>query len=125
MRYVIKRDGRKSKFNENKIANAIYKAMVATNNENKSKAELFAGLVKDEVINRYNEDEFPEVEEIQNIIENILIQQGEEELAKYHVTPEEANNIVNIICGFANEFYNQKLNNTLLNAKNNFPTFFI
>lgn len=46
---------------------------------------------------------------------------SEEELAKYHITPEEANNIVNIIRGFANEFYNQKLNHTLLNAKNNFP----
>ena len=86
MKYVIKRDGRKSKFNENKIANAIFKATKAINEPNKSLAEECAKLVTEELENRYNDDEFPEVEEIQDLIENILIQQGHESLSKEYIT---------------------------------------
>ena len=46
---------------------------------------------------------------------------SEEDISKYHITEEEANNIVSVIRGFANEIYNQKRNRTLLNAKNDFP----
>lgn len=86
MKYVIKRDGRKSKFNENKIANAIFKATKAIGEPNKSLADECTKLVTEELKNRYNDDEFPEVEEIQDLIESILIQQGHESLAKEYIT---------------------------------------
>ena len=44
-----------------------------------------------------------------------------EELQKYNITRGEANNILYVIRFFANEFYKQKLDNTLLNFKDNFP----
>ena len=86
MKYVIKRDGRKVKFNENKITNAIFKATKAIGCSNKNIAENCAQLVTEELTNRYNDDEFPEVEEIQDLIESTLIQQGYEELAKEYIT---------------------------------------
>ena len=86
MKYVIKRDGRKVKFNENKITNAIFKATKAIGCSNKDIAENCTQLVTEELTNRYNDDEFPEVEEIQDLIESILIQQGYEELAKEYIT---------------------------------------
>ena len=86
MKYVIKRDGRKVKFNENKITNAIFKATKAIGEPNKNIAENCAQLVTEELENRYNDDEFPEVEEIQDLIESTLIQQGYEELSKEYIT---------------------------------------
>lgn len=45
----------------------------------------------------------------------------DEELIKYNIDRNYANQIINPIKAFANEFYQQKLNNTLLNIKNDFP----
>ena len=45
----------------------------------------------------------------------------DEECKKYRISREDANSIVEAIRGFANEFYSQKLNQTLLNVKNDFP----
>lgn len=44
-----------------------------------------------------------------------------EECQKYNISKEDANKIITIIKSFAIEFYNQKLNNTLLNNKKDFP----
>ena len=44
-----------------------------------------------------------------------------EECEKYGISKEDANKIVNAIKGFAYEFYNQKLNGTLLDVKQDFP----
>lgn len=45
----------------------------------------------------------------------------DEECQKYNIDRIEANKIVNIIKSFAEEFYKQKINNTLINNKENFP----
>ena len=45
----------------------------------------------------------------------------DEECKKYNINKNDANIIVNVIKSFAKEFYQQKLNNTLLNNNNDFP----
>lgn len=45
----------------------------------------------------------------------------DEECKKYNITKEDANKIVKVIESFAKSFYQQKLNNTLLIDKNEFP----
>ena len=45
----------------------------------------------------------------------------DEECQKYNISKEDANKIVNIIKSFASSFYQQKLNNTLLINKDEFP----
>lgn len=44
-----------------------------------------------------------------------------EDCKQYGVTREDADTIVDVIRSFASEMYNQKLNGTLLNVKNDFP----
>lgn len=46
---------------------------------------------------------------------------SDEECNKYGVNRQDADMIVNAIRGFANELYNQKLNGTLLDVKEDFP----
>lgn len=46
----------------------------------------------------------------------------DEECQKYNITRKDANIIVKVIRAFANEFYNQKLNGTLLGVENDFPS---
>lgn len=45
----------------------------------------------------------------------------DEECEKYSISRNDADRIVNSIRSFANEIYNQKLNGTLLDVKNDFP----
>ena len=45
----------------------------------------------------------------------------DEECKKYNISKEDANKIVNVINSFANSFYQQKLNNTLIINKDEFP----
>lgn len=47
---------------------------------------------------------------------------SDEECEKYGISREEGTRIVDVISAFANEFYNQKLNGTLLDGKNGFPS---
>jgi len=44
-----------------------------------------------------------------------------EECERYAISREDADKIVNAIRSFANELYNQKLNGTLLDVKQDFP----
>lgn len=46
---------------------------------------------------------------------------SDEECERYSISREDADKIVNAIRAFASEIYNQKLNGTLLDAKNDFP----
>lgn len=46
---------------------------------------------------------------------------SDEECQKYHLNRNDANNIVMVIQGFIDEFYKEKLNNTLFSFKEKFP----
>ncbi len=46
---------------------------------------------------------------------------SDEECFKYHISREEANDIVDTILGFIDEFYQEKVNRTLLDSKKGFP----
>jgi len=46
---------------------------------------------------------------------------SDEECEKYGISREEGNRIVGVISAFANEFYNQKMNGTLLDVRDDFP----
>ena len=77
---IIKRDGRKKVFDPNKIEEAIYKAQLACGDDDRSLCKIITNKVV-EVVNE-NFDNFVSVENVQNIIENVLIEIGEAEIAK-------------------------------------------
>ncbi len=81
MRYIIKRDGRKVLFNQDKIVNALTLAAQAVNVNDAEKIDEIAYLV----VSKVNEDfkgKIPTVEDVQNIIEKVLISKNEDEIAK-------------------------------------------
>lgn len=72
MEQIIKRDGRKVKFDLHKIASAIDKALRSANIKDTSRAKALA----EQVAASFPEKSTPTVEEIQDKVESILIENG-------------------------------------------------
>lgn len=72
MRKIIKRDGREVDFNIDKIKNAIYKALKAANIDD----EKMAGELAEKVVARFDDFAVPQVEQIQDAVEAVLIENG-------------------------------------------------
>lgn len=81
---ITKRDGRKVKFDERKITDAIYKATKSIGNESK---ELAISLTLD--VLKYLRNEYEgnsiTVEDVQDIVETVLIRNNYEKLAKEYI----------------------------------------
>lgn len=81
IRFIVKRDGRKVSFNEDKIVNAITKALVSVHPDDKTPSpveiELSEKLTRSVVseLEKQNLLE-PSVENTQDIIEKVLIKEG-------------------------------------------------
>ena len=80
---IRKRDGRTVTFNIEKIANAIFKAAQAVGGTDYDEALLLAGKVGDELM--ANDLETPTVEQIQDIVEKVLIEEGHAATAKAYI----------------------------------------
>ncbi len=82
---VIKRDGRKVKFDEEKIAIAIEKAGEATGEYGQVIAEKLAKKVIDYLHKQYDASHLPEVEKIQDVVEHVLMDSVFEDTAKAYI----------------------------------------
>lgn len=88
--HIRKRDGRTVNFAKSKISDAIYKALVATGKPNYPLAEKLANRVVQKMIQQgyglvEKEDAVPSVEDVQDIVESILIEDGLSETAKSYI----------------------------------------
>jgi uridine kinase len=81
-KYVIKRSGAIVPFNPDRISNVIYRAAVSVGGRDKSKAAELANQVIKMLEAAYEENYKPHVEEIQDIIEKVLIENGHAKVAK-------------------------------------------
>jgi len=81
---IRKRDGRIVDFDSSKIANAIYKALVAVKMKNGELAEKLSKEVVTAVEEKFR-DKIPTVEDVQDIVERILIKNGYAEAAKAYI----------------------------------------
>ncbi|PYG89046.1 ribonucleoside-triphosphate reductase class III catalytic subunit [Ruminiclostridium sufflavum DSM 19573] len=81
---IKKRDGREVPFNIEKIANAIFKAGNAVGEEDYTKALALAEKVAEQ-LDRNPDKRIPDVEEIQNIVEKVLIESGFARPAKEYI----------------------------------------
>lgn len=81
-KFVIKRSGAVVPFNPDRIANVIYRAAVAVGGRDKEKAGMLAQKVIALMEEKFEEDYKPHVEEIQDIVEKILIENGHAKVAK-------------------------------------------
>jgi len=80
-----KRDGQIVDFNKVKIQNAIFKALTVTNQGNKKKAKKLCDKVVQILNRRFKKGEIPQVEQIQDVVEEVLILEDLVETAKAYI----------------------------------------
>jgi ribonucleoside-triphosphate reductase len=84
IKQIIKRDGRRTEFNIEKIADAIYKAAAVLGGKDRSMALELAEKVEQYMIQN-GSSESPTVEQIQDTVEKILIENGHARTAKEYI----------------------------------------
>ncbi len=82
---IRKRDGSVVLFQKEKIAEAIWKAVKAVGGNDKEKAGKITELVVLELENKHKENSIPDVEEVQDLVERILIKEGHAKTAKAYI----------------------------------------
>lgn len=79
---IIKRDGRKRKFNSAKIATAVMGAMTDVDMVDKTLADTIAERVVEKLETRLESDGLPTVEVVQDLVEETLVELNQYEIAK-------------------------------------------
>lgn len=82
---VIKRTGAIVPFNQDRIANAIYRAAVAVGGRDKDKAKELSDKVVALLNEKFPEGSTPHIEDIQDIVEKVLIENGHAKVAKEYI----------------------------------------
>jgi uridine kinase len=83
--HVVKRSGAIVPFREERIVNAIYRAAVAVGGRDREQAKRLAGEVVRILKERNPERHTPHIEEIQDIVEKVLIENGHAQVAKEYI----------------------------------------
>jgi len=82
---IRKRDGSVVIFDKFKIKEAIWKAAKSVGGQNPEKAEKLAETVVAKLNEKYGEHGIPDVEEVQDIVEKVLIETGHAKTAKAYI----------------------------------------
>ena len=83
---IRKRNGSISNFDQDKISNAIFKALEATNKPDKELAtELTSGVLNKLAEHGFSAEYAPSVEDIQDLVESTLIDQGHSDIARTYI----------------------------------------
>ena len=70
---IQKRDGTIVSFDGDKISNAIFKAITATNGGNGEESKKLGEKVTQFLNRRFKKHEIPDIEQVQDIIEEVLV----------------------------------------------------
>ena len=89
---VVKRSGAIVPFNPDRITNAIYRAAVAVGGRDRERAELLAKQVVHYLEQTTPEGHTPHIEEVQDIVEKVLIENGHAKVAKEYILYREESN---------------------------------
>jgi len=82
---VVKRTGAVVPFKKERISNAIYQAAVAVGGRDRERAEALADEVVEVLENQTPVEHTPTVEEIQDVVEKVLIENGHAKTAKAYI----------------------------------------
>ena len=85
IKYVIKRNGATVPFSRNRITNAIYRAAVSVGGRDKKIAEGLSKQVVEILESQFKPNQYPTVEEIQDIVEKVLIENGHAKVSKHYI----------------------------------------
>ena len=83
---IRKRSGAVTAFNQDKISNAIYRALAATSKADRGLADQLSSKVVDKLVEQgFTSSRTPTVEDIQDIVESTLIDSGNSDIAKAYI----------------------------------------
>jgi anaerobic ribonucleoside-triphosphate reductase len=85
MKFVLKRDSKLEPFDQERITIAIWKAAKAVGGRDKEQAKRISNEVVVELNKHYGDDGVPTVEEIQDLVEKRLIENGHASTAKAYI----------------------------------------
>jgi anaerobic ribonucleoside-triphosphate reductase len=85
MKFVLKRDSKLEPFDQERITNAIWKAAKAVGGKDKEQAKRISNEVVAQLNKLYGDDSVPTVEEVQDIVEKRLIENGHASTAKAYI----------------------------------------
>ncbi len=85
MKFVRKRDGKLEPFDQERITNAVWKAAKAVGGKDREQSKRVSDQVMAELKKRFGEDGVPTVEEIQDLVEKMLIENGHAQTAKAYI----------------------------------------
>jgi len=83
--HVVKRNGAVVPFNRERITNAIFRAAVAVGGRDRATAEQLTDQVVALLAQNYTGERVPTVEEIQDLVEKVLIENGHARTAKAYI----------------------------------------
>lgn len=92
IKYVIKRNGATVAFSRSRVVNAIFRAAVSVGGRDKATAEDLADQVIETLEDNYGPQQYPHVEEIQDVVEKTLIEAGHAKVAKHYILYREERN---------------------------------
>ena len=82
---IKKRDGTVADFNQDKITNAIFKAMESEGVKDKAVAKTASDIVCFMIEEKFGGYTIPSVEQIQDVVEMVLMKQGYHDVAKSYI----------------------------------------
>ena len=82
---VVKRSGAIVPFNSERITNAIYRAAVAVGGRDRATAVQLSAKVIELLEMQTPPDHIPQIEEIQDVVEKVLIEEGHAKVAKEYI----------------------------------------
>jgi ribonucleoside-triphosphate reductase (formate) len=82
---IRKRDGSVVPFQQEKMTEAIWKSAKAVGGTDEEKSKYLSDLILKIINDKYNESGIPEVEDVQNIVEKALIEEGHAKVAKAYI----------------------------------------
>jgi len=92
IKYVIKRNGATVPFVQDRITNAIFRAAVSVGGRDRTIAESLSNQVVELLESRFGRNKPPSVEEIQDVVEKVLIENGHARVAKAYILYREERN---------------------------------
>lgn len=85
IRKIVKRNGNVVTYDRDRIATAIFKAAASVGGSDRQMAEDLARKVEEAVAGTYGESSIPTVEDIQDLVEETLIEEGHAKTARAYI----------------------------------------
>ncbi len=82
---IVKRNGNVVAYDRDRITTAIFKAAASVGGSDRAKAEELSSKVEQAVAGTYGKDSIPTVEDIQDLVEETLIEEGHAKTARAYI----------------------------------------